>query len=386
MKKSILVVIGNLDIGGTEKYLTKTLPYLTNEFDITVYCITHRGVLADQLELSGIRVIAPNIFSKKNKLIFLIKKVQILKKLITLIYSCYLFYLTLIQKRPEIIHSYLPAATIFALLFSLPFKNIIKISSRRSLNLYQKDKPILSYLESLLLRTTQLVLANSSAIAEELIFENVRKSKIRVVYNYVDIPNYHDKSKRYNFDDITLLCVANFHKYKGHKLLFESFALLSENLPTLRLQLVGTGDQKYIDELLTFCKHLKILDRISFEGSQIDVKHYYHSADLFILLSEQEGFPNSIVEAMSYALPVISTNVGGIPEIILNDVTGKLIVNRCPSCVADAVKDLVKNDAKRYMLSNACYQWVKTNLSIDRTIKPIAEIYSSLIEKKYCPH
>ena len=105
--------------------------------------------------------------------------------------------------------------------------------------------------------------------------------------------------------------------------------------------------------------------------------------DIFILPSYFEGMPVSVLEAMAYGKPVIATNVGGIPMMIENGVSGLLIEPKSTQAIVDAIKYMLDNpDAMKQMGRNA-YRTVKEHINIERTIKELCEIYSDRI--KNCP-
>lgn len=119
-----------------------------------------------------------------------------------------------------------------------------------------------------------------------------------------------------------ILTVGNLKAVKNHQLLLHAFARLSSKTSTLML--LGQGEREAA--LRTLTAELGITDRVIFAGFHADPSPFYATADLFVLSSDNEGFGNVIVEALSFGLPVVSTNCPvGPAEILQNGRWGKLV-------------------------------------------------------------
>ena len=105
------------------------------------------------------------------------------------------------------------------------------------------------------------------------------------------------------------------------------------------------------------------------------------SSKVLVLPSRWEGFGLVIIEAMSNMLPVIASNVGGIPEIIENGRDGILVPPEDSETLAQAINDLLENKGLREKLSQAAYKKVKKEFSIKKYSVQILDLYRSLINK-----
>lgn len=122
----------------------------------------------------------------------------------------------------------------------------------------------------------------------------------------------------------TLLCVGRLCPAKGQHILLESCAAMTKNGMDFKLVLVGDGpDRKSLEELAI---KLGIMQHITFTGAlgQLEVQSHYRKADIFVLPSFAEGVPVVLMEAMSMELPVVSTRITGIPELIDDEKNGLL--------------------------------------------------------------
>lgn len=151
---------------------------------------------------------------------------------------------------------------------------------------------------------------------------------IRVIYNFVDTKRFTRKPGRRLHRQITkdkdkkvILHVSNFRKIKRIDDIIEAFKEIKKAVPS-KLVLVGDGPEKM--GIRAKVRDCGISKDVIFLKPCKDIEKFYSMADLFMLASEREGCPLSILEAMSSKVPVVATNVGGIPEIIENGKEGFL--------------------------------------------------------------
>ncbi|MTI38199.1 glycosyltransferase, partial [Fulvivirga lutimaris] len=129
------------------------------------------------------------------------------------------------------------------------------------------------------------------------------------------------KDKR--FDEIRIVHVGGFSFEKNHKGLLQIFNNFKRNYPNAKLKLVGDGPLRRETEELA--KDLNLNDSVEFMGYQTEALKFIRQADVFVLPSLIEGLPGVILEAQFCKVPVVAYDVGGISEIVKNDLTGKLI-------------------------------------------------------------
>lgn len=142
-------------------------------------------------------------------------------------------------------------------------------------------------------------------------------------------------------DDFLILTVANLRPIKGHKYCIKAIQLLKQKGYN-NFKFVFIGKDKMNGYLSVLAKELQVDDKIVFPGFQEDVTPFLEAADIFLLPSESEGLPLSIMEAMNNGLPVIATNVGGVDELVEDQKTGLLIPPKSPSAIADSIIYLVE--------------------------------------------
>ena len=180
-----------------------------------------------------------------------------------------------------------------------------------------------------------------------------------------------DNISKKNKEDITICWAGRIVPIKNLILLLKAAALLKkENLP-IKYQIIGDGEQ--MNSIQETVKELK-LENVNFTGYSTDLPRIFSQCDIFVLTSLNEGFGRVIVEAMASGLPVISTKVGGVPEIIEDGVNGILVAPNDHYAFANAIKTLGKN--KSIQQTMAINNAKKAEIySINNYINRVIEIY-----------
>lgn len=176
-------------------------------------------------------------------------------------------------------------------------------------------------------------------------------NKIPVVFNGIDLSQCAVKESYTRNLTFTILHIGRFMTVKNHDLLLRSFARFMKQHPEARLQLLGDGELK--EESIQLAKNLGIADVVEFAGVQSNVYPWLHNADVFILPSIYEGMPMTLIEAMGTGLPIIASNVGGIPDM-LRDKRDALLIEPKEECIIAALEMVYSNEEKRkYLGRNA---------------------------------
>ncbi len=165
-----------------------------------------------------------------------------------------------------------------------------------------------------------------SHFLKQATYDNFEISKdIQVIYNFVDGKRFHRQNKEHFKQMIAregeklIVHTSNFRKVKRVGDVVEIFAQVIKELPS-KLLMVGDGPERRKAEELG--RELDIFEDIVFLGSQDSVEEIYSIADLFLLPSESESFGLAALEAMACGVPVVASNTGGIPEMVVDGETG----------------------------------------------------------------
>ncbi|WP_293893634.1 glycosyltransferase [Flavobacterium sp.] len=174
------------------------------------------------------------------------------------------------------------------------------------------------FIFSNLYKLTKKVICVSKAVQDYLIaIDEIDSKKGYVIYNPVSEKDY---IKRELPNEFTIVSVGRFEKVKNQKLLINAFSKL--NNKSSKLILVGDGrERSNIEQLIS---ELNLNKRVTITGFVPNPEHYIAKSSLFVLPSFSEGFGIAVVEAMQQGLPCLCTNVGGIPEFVVENETGWL--------------------------------------------------------------
>lgn len=150
----------------------------------------------------------------------------------------------------------------------------------------------------------------------------LKKQNVPVVYNGINLKKYNIKSN-YSFgDEIKLLHIGRFAEAKNHENLINIFKELSNEFGTLKLYLIGEGTLE--PKIKSQVKKLNLENKVVFVGITDQISDYLYNSDIFVLPSLFEGMPMTLIEAMASALPIVTTNVGGITSMLTNNVEALL--------------------------------------------------------------
>ena len=186
MTHTLLFIIGDLDTGGAERHLVQVLPRLDGErFRPVVYTLSHKGALAPVLEDAGIPVIAPpgSVWLRR-------WPGPLGRRGLLLAISMIRLIILMLSLRPAMVHFFLPEAYVAGGLCALIAGCRRRVMSRRSLNVYQAQRPLATRLERWLHGRMTAVLGNSSAVTAELSAEGVAADRLGLLYNGVDLAAY----------------------------------------------------------------------------------------------------------------------------------------------------------------------------------------------------
>lgn len=144
-----------------------------------------------------------------------------------------------------------------------------------------------------------------------------------------------------------LLSVGNLVPLKGHALCIDALVALADQWPDAQLLIVGRGPEE--QALRRHAEERGVAARVRLVGAveQATLPRWYSAADVLLLASSREGWPNVLLEAMACGTPVVATRVGGVPEVVQGLVAGRLAERRDGQALADAVRALVQQGVDR---------------------------------------
>ena len=213
--------------------------------------------------------------------------------------------------------------------------------------------------------------------------------KIVKIYNGIDVEKLeflpgHDAIRKLSqfgnltieqFNNSTIIgTVANFYKTKGLKYLIEAAHILNAKykIQDIRHIIIGEGNQR--PQLESLIKKYELENKVFLLGRIPEAFKYLKAFDIFVLPSLKEGFPWIILEAMASGVPIISTNVGAISEIIESEKEGILVESKNPKILAEKIFGLIKNPEKSQRLKNQARERVK-EFSLQKMIEDTEKLF-----------
>ncbi len=178
--------------------------------------------------------------------------------------------------------------------------------------------------------------------AAQMQADGVAPDRIEILHNSVEIPEpvapaaVQALRTRLGIgpEERVILSIGRFSKEKAHIDLLHAFARLP-NRSGLRLVLVGDGPER--ENLTRQAAALGISSAVVFAGQVADVNPFYAMASLFVLPSHSEGSPNVLLEALAAGVPIVATEVGGVPEVITDETNGLLVPPASPEALAQTI-------------------------------------------------
>jgi glycosyltransferase involved in cell wall biosynthesis len=214
------------------------------------------------------------------------------------------------------------------------------------------------------------VVANCAAAAERLRSEGVPARKIAVIPNGLDVDAYAPR------EPITrvrrVVTVANLRREKGHDVLLDAAAIVVRRFPDARFDIVGAGPE--LARLTARAETLSLGAAVSFLGHCEDVRTRLAAADLFVLPSRSEAFPNAVLEAMAIGLPPIASAVGGLLEMIESGRSGVLVPPDDPGSLAEEISRLMADPTTAARMGAAARARAQT-FSFARMVAAFESVY-----------
>jgi L-malate glycosyltransferase len=335
----VLHLISGGETGGSKNHLLSLLQQFNKE-EIFLG-VFQEGKLSQEARELGLPLV---VFGQSSRYDF-----SVLKKIASLIK----------KERISIVHTHGPRANLFTYFLKkrTTFKWITTVHSDPSKDFIKggvKGK-VFTWLNMRILKEIDYFFAVSNRFKEMLVGFGLDSNKIYVIYNGISFEGiYEQKVFREDIglteEDFAIIMVARLHPIKGHELVFESIKnLKDEGTTDIKLLLVGDGPIK--EGLREKVNELDLSENVSFLGFQKDVHSYLALSDVKLLASYSESFPLVILESARAETPVISTDVGGVKDLINDPSLGWVVpvgdVQALTRAMNEAIEDKRNGSLKR---------------------------------------
>lgn len=246
-------------------------------------------------------------------------------------------------------------------------------------------------LDLFLMKRYDLLLAVSQATKDEMVTAGIPGSQINVLYNGIDAdawaPNCVPESLRTEFNippEVPVIgYVGRLMPEKDLKTWLRAAGVVAKQFPTARFVLVGEGrDESTLQELTTLASSLGIADQVIFPGYRRSLQSVYASFNLFVLSSLREGLPNSILEAMALGLPVVTTDVAGAKELVVDGDTGFVVPQGDPEPMAQAMLQVLSNQETQRSMGQAGRLRIEQEFTFKKRLTRIEDLYCQTVSQE----
>lgn len=358
--KKIMQIVNSLDCGGLEKLVVDlAVRFNRGPCVSSIICLDKGGDLAKEADKRGIKVI---VVGRSNGIdLFLpLRLAKILK-----------------SEKADVVHTHNPGPLIYGTLAArlARIKGIVHTRHGR------EKRPVSRFIWSM----NDAIVAISNDAGERLSrFNHINSSKIKIIHNGIDVSRCHFVSRvRQGRKDGKHIIgtVCRLDHFKDIPNLIESFEKLLTFFTDAELWIAGDGDLRKDLEHIAYSKGLK--DKIRFMGWQSDIPGLMQQFDVFVLPSISEGISLALLEAMACGCPVVATEVGGNPEVVIDQKTGFLIPPKDPDKMADAIIKLLRDSTLAEKMRDSARKRVEENFSLERMVNEYEILYTGCLTKKY---
>jgi glycosyltransferase involved in cell wall biosynthesis len=210
-------------------------------------------------------------------------------------------------------------------------------------------------------------------------------SRFRTIYNgiSIDAPADHPAKEqcrsRFGLPAEVPLAgtVGRLVPVKNHMSLLEAFSIVRKSVPDVHLAILGDGELK--EALRARAEALDLSGDVTFLPTTPDVGTFYGSLDCFVLSSDSEGLPLTLLEALAAGLPAVATAVGGIPEVIDTGVNGHTVPKDSPGALAERIIEVLRHPASSAEMGRRGRETVVQRFDIRRCVEEIERLYSEVL-------
>jgi glycosyltransferase involved in cell wall biosynthesis len=282
----------------------------------------------------------------------------------------------------DILHSHTSHAHTLAFFASIGFRVCRLVTRRVDFSIFRHSFLSLSGIKYR--HMADHYIAISHKIKDVMVADGVAAERIFVVHSGVDLQRFATVSGEHLATEFNLtpgekvvINVAHLAGHKGQEFLVRAIPRVVTIIPEVRFFIVGKGE--LMAELKALAASLGITRELIFTGFRSDVGAFYKIADLFVMSSVQEGLGTAVLDALAEGKAVVATNCGGIPEIIHDGETGRLVEPANPEALAQGIIDVLKHPEPADEMAERGRALVQSQFSIEAMAENNLAVYRRLL-------
>jgi sugar transferase (PEP-CTERM/EpsH1 system associated) len=370
-RASVCHLLYSLEMGGAEVLATRLGRHFAGRFRTLFVCLRNVGVLGEQLRRDGFPVYG-------------------LDRRPGMDWNCALQLARVLRtERVALVHAHQIPAFVYGSIARLLAPRPPILFTEHGLTHARTHRRKRMLTNRLLLQRRDRVVAVGQAVRRALIdHEGFPGSRVRVIYNGIpDAPFLQGAGTRAAVreelglapDSFVLFQVGRLDPIKDHATALRALERVAARRPDVRLVLVGDGPEK--GRLQELSDRHGLGPRVRFLGLRHDVPRLLACADLVLLSSTSEGIPLALIEAMAAGLPVASTDVGGVPEVVTHGATGLLAPAGDEGALAGAVLRLAGDAPLRRQMGERGRERARTTFSEDQMYAGYRALYEEMLRR-----
>lgn len=368
----VMQITFGLEYGGLEQVIFNLCKFMDkNYFKFYICCTDRKGHLVNQMKKFGCEIEFCSFKNGVKKYFRFYEIAQILKKY-----------------RIDIVHTH-NTPTFLDGVVAAKLARVPIVINTDHCRLYP-DKKRYMLAERIASLLTDRIVAVSKHTKNDLVFwEHIRPEKISVIYNGIpQLKRSTSKDLRdlkislgINDSEMIVGSVGRLEYQKGYDLLIKAAASVTKTLPNVKFIIVGDGSKRF--ELKQLIERFNLQEKVILTGWKTNGTDFIKIFDIFVMTSNFEGMPIVLLEAMGAKKPIISTDVGGVPEMIKNDENGTIIPFRNANQFAQEISRLLSNKTLLIKYGEQSHNRFLNEFSVVSMIDKYKTLYLECFQKHY---
>lgn len=363
-KLKVLQVTHDLNVGGLQKLVVDIALNIDREkFEIAVCCLRDIGPMADLLQKASIPIYEMNQITDGK----------------TDYFSFMNLYWLLKELKIDVIHTHNTNPFVDGGLAAIMARTPVRIHTDHAREFPDKKRYMIA--EKVLSYFYDEVVAVSEQTKADLVhYEKISADKIKVIQNGVAIPKSISNTQNEIRSKFVVGAIGRLCEAKGYEYLIRAMSIVRKTTPDVELQIVGDGE--LMQSLSALVEQHDLGQYVKLVGESSDVAAFYDKFDVFVISSIREGLPLVLLEAMAAKVAIITTDVGGIPNVVEDRETALMMPARDENVIAEKILYAMNHKDEVAKLSNAAFDVYEKNYSIGSMMAK----YESLYDQRYLPN